>query len=163
MNLSKEDLLAISSLFDKRFDRIDSQFEKNAQQFEKIDLQFNAVNTRLDKMDGRITGLESGMDSRIAGLESGMDGRITGLESGMDSRITGLESRMESIESWQKRFALIQENEVLPQLRNIQECYVSTYKRYKDYSDRMDDSFVRLHLVEETVKKHSEKLNRILA
>ncbi len=141
MNLSKEDLLAISSLFDKRFDRIDSQFEKNAQQFEKIDLQFNAVNTRLDKMDGRITGLESGMDSRI----------------------TGLESRMESIESWQKRFALIQENEVLPQLRNIQECYVSTYKRYKDYSDRMDDSFVRLHLVEETVKKHSEKLNRILA
>ena len=141
MNLSKEDLLAISSLFDKRFDRIDSQFEKNAQQFEKIDLQFNAVNTRLDKMDGRITGLESGMDSRITGLESGM----------------------ESIESWQKRFALIQENEVLPQLRNIQECYVSTYKRYKDYSDRMDDSFVRLHLVEETVKKHSEKLNRILA
>ena len=141
MNLSKEDLLAISSLFDKRFDRIDSQFEKNAQQFEKIDLQFNAVNTRLDKMDGRITGLESRMDSRI----------------------TGLESRMDSIESWQKRFALIQENEVLPQLRNIQECYVSTYKRYKDYSDRMDDSFVRLHLVEETVKKHSEKLNRILA
>ena len=123
MNLSKEDLLAISSLFDKRFDRIDRQFEK-------IDMQFAAVNTRMDKVD---------------------------------SRIDGLEARMSGLETWQRRFALVQENEVLPQLRSIQECYASTYWRYKDYSDRMEASFEDLTLVKEVVTEHSEKFNRILA
>ena len=93
MNLSKEDLLAISSLFDKRFDRIDRQFEK-------IDMQFAAVSTRLDKVDSRMDGLEA--------------------------RMGGLEARMSGLETWQRRFALVQENEVLPQLRSIQECYAST-------------------------------------
>ena len=123
MNLSKEDLLAISSLFDKRFDRIDRQFEK-------IDMQFAAVNTRMDKVD---------------------------------SRIDGLEARMSGLETWQRRFALFQENEVLPRLRNIQECYVSTFRRYKDYSDRMEASFEDLTLVKEDVTEHSGKLNQILA
>ncbi|HUM85477.1 MAG TPA: hypothetical protein PLN48_17230 [Lachnospiraceae bacterium] len=123
MNLSKEDLLAISSLFDKRFDRIDRQFEK-------IDMQFAAVNTRMDKVD---------------------------------SRIDGLEARMSGLETWQRRFALVQENEVLPQLRSIQECYVSTYWRYKDYSDRMEASFEDLTLVKEVVTEHSGKLSQILA
>ncbi len=123
MNLSKEDLLAISSLFDKRFDRIDRQFEK-------IDMQFAAVNTRMDKVD---------------------------------SRIDGLEARMSGLETWQRRFALVQENEVLPQLRSIQECYVSTFRRYKDYSDRMEASFEDLTLVKEVVTEHSGKLSQILA
>jgi DNA repair ATPase RecN len=130
MNLSKEDLLAISSLFDKRFDRIDRQFEK-------IDMQFAAVSTRLDKVDSRMDGLEA--------------------------RMGGLEARMSGLETWQRRFALVQENEVLPQLRSIQECYVSTYWRYKDYSDRMEASFEDLTLVKEVVTEHSEKFNRILA
>ena len=130
MNLSKEDLLAISSLFDKRFDRIDRQFEK-------IDMQFAAVSTRLDKVDSRMDGLEA--------------------------RMGGLEARMSGLETWQQRFALVQENEVLPQLRSIQECYVSTYWRYKDYSDRMEASFEDLTLVKEVVTEHSEKFNRILA
>jgi len=116
MNLSKEDLLAISSLFDKRFDRIDRQFA--------------AVNTRMDKVD---------------------------------SRIDGLEARMSGLETWQRRFALVQENEVLPQLRSIQECYVSTFRRYKDYSDRMEASFEDLTLVKEVVTEHSGKLSQILA
>ena len=123
MNLSKEDLLAISSLFDKRFDRIDRQFEK-------IDMQFAAVNTRMDKVD---------------------------------SRIDGLEARMSGLETWQRRFALVQENEVLPRLRNIEECYASTYWRYKDYSDRMEASFEDLTLVKEVVTEHSGKLSQILA
>ena len=130
MNLSKEDLLAISSLFDKRFDRIDRQFEK-------IDMQFAAVNTRMDKVDSRIDGLEA--------------------------RMGGLEARMSGLETWQRRFALVQENEVLPQLRSIQECYVSTYWRYKDYSDRMEASFEDLTLVKEVVTEHSGKLSQILA
>ena len=141
MNLSKEDLLAISSLFDKRFDRIDRQFEK-------IDMQFAAVSTRLDKVDSRIDGLEARLDSRMDGLEA---------------RMGGLEARMSGLETWQRRFALVQENEVLPQLRSIQECYVSTYWRYKDYSDRMEASFEDLTLVKEVVTEHSEKFNRILA
>ena len=58
----------------------------------------------------------------------------------VDSRIDGLEARMSGLETWQRRFALVQENEVLPQLRSIQECYVSTFRRYKDYSDRMEAS-----------------------
>ena len=152
MNLSKEDLLAISSLFDKRFDRIDRQFEK-------IDMQFAAVSTRLDKVDSRIDGLEARLDSRIDGLEARLDSRMDGLEA----RMGGLEARMSGLETWQRRFALVQENEVLPQLRSIQECYASTYWRYKDYSDRMEASFEDLTLVKEVVTEHSEKFNRILA
>ena len=63
MNLSKEDLLAISSLFDKRFDRIDRQFEK-------IVYSLRQSSTRLDKVDSRIDGLRSRLDGRIDGLEA---------------------------------------------------------------------------------------------
>ena len=46
--------------------------------------------------------------------------------------LTGLEIRVISflwvsgLKTWQRRFALVQENEVSPQLRSIQECYAST-------------------------------------
>lgn len=38
----------------------------------------------------------------------------------------------------QRGMKLFQENVILPRLDTIESCYTDTYKRYKDYADKME-------------------------
>lgn len=46
-----------------------------------------------NKLDTRLSGMESRLDARISGLESRLDARMNGLESRLDARMNGLEAR----------------------------------------------------------------------
>lgn len=43
-----------------------------------------------------------------------------------------LDKKLEPINDRLKRIELTQENDILPRLQNIESCYTSTYKQYKN-------------------------------
>jgi hypothetical protein len=61
-----------------------------------------------------------------------------------------------------KKIELTQETQILPQLNTIQECYISTYNRYKTSVDDYEEMKLDISVLKNVVAQHSEKL-RILA
>ena len=56
---------------------------------------------------------------------------------------------------------LYQENIIMPRLETIESCYTDTYKRYKNYADRMDAAFDDIEVIKKVIQEHSEKLQKI--
>ncbi len=56
---------------------------------------------------------------------------------------------------------LTQENVVLPRLNTIETCYIDTYKRYRDYADKMDTAFQDIDVLKDVVSDHSRQLQML--
>ena len=73
-----------------------------------------------------------------------------------------LDARLKPMENSLKRIEIdLLENNVLPRLNTIETCYTDTYKRYKDYADKMDAAFTDIELLKKVASDHSEKLKKI--
>ena len=57
-----------------------------------------------------------------------------------------------------KKIELTQEMQILPQLNTIQECYISTYNRYKTSVDDYEEMKLDISVLKNVVAQHSEKL-----
>ena len=118
-----------------------------------LDVKLQPVHERLDRMDKRLTNLEGQMTE--------MNTRVTNLEEQMtvvNTRLTNLEEQVSDVKTRVKRVELIMENEVKPRLHTIEECYLSTYRRYVEYSEKMTNAFVDIDILKKTVHRHSMKL-----
>lgn len=72
----------------------------------------------------------------------------------MDNKLKPVNERLKKIE-------LTQENDILPRLRNIEECYTSTFKRYQIGVERLDAQQDDIDILKKVVANHSEKLQRL--
>ena len=118
-----------------------------------LDVKLQPVHERLDRMDERLTNLEGQMTD--------VNTRLTNLEGQMtdvNTRLMNLEGQVSEVKTRVKRVELIMENEVKPRLHTIEECYLSTYRRYVEYSEKMKNAFVDIDILKKTVHRHSIKL-----
>jgi len=53
------------------------------------------------------------------------------------------------------------ENNVIPRLNTIEECYLSTYNRYSVGADQFESVQKELEIIKEVLREHSEKLQKI--
>ncbi|MCI8281021.1 MAG: hypothetical protein HFI76_04860 [Lachnospiraceae bacterium] len=60
-----------------------------------------------------------------------------------------------------KKMELSQENDILPQLRNIEACYTSTYKRYQTGIEQMESIQGDIDIMKSVIREHGEKLQMI--
>ena len=104
-----------------------------------LDVKLQPVHERLDRMDERLTNLEGQMTD-------------------VNTRLMNLEGQVSEVKTRVKRVELIMENEVKPRLHTIEECYLSTYRRYVEYSEKMKNAFVDIDILKKTVHRHSIKL-----
>ncbi|MCM1047610.1 MAG: hypothetical protein NC433_04210 [Clostridiales bacterium] len=77
------------------------------------------------------------------------------LDTKLDTRLSVIDNRLKRVE------VDLLENNVIPRLNTIEACYTSTYNRYKDYADRMDNAFSDIELLKNVVSEHSEKLQKL--
>ena len=56
---------------------------------------------------------------------------------------------------------LYQENIISPRLETIESCYTDTYRRYKNYADKMETVFEDVELLKKVVREHSAKLEQV--
>ena len=129
-------LSSIGKLFEGKLSvfkqQIDEKFDSFAQ---AVDARFDQVDIRLDSLDKRVGTLEESVNR--------------------------LDKRLEQVEYRVKRNEVLHENDVLPSLRSIVDCYVSTYERYKKYCERMEEVFQDVDVLKCTVQKHSIQLQMI--
>ncbi len=53
------------------------------------------------------------------------------------------------------------ENLIVPRLDTIESCYLDTYNRYQNYTDKMQASFDDIEVMKKVLLEHSEKLQKI--
>ncbi|MEZ3444731.1 MAG: hypothetical protein K1W30_06290 [Lachnospiraceae bacterium] len=53
------------------------------------------------------------------------------------------------------------ENQVMPRLNTIESCYIDTFNRYRDYTDRMEAVFADTELLKKVVTEHSESIQKL--
>ena len=91
-------------------------------------------------------------------------------------KLEKVESRMDNFESRMDNFAdilnnqifpsiklinLKLENDILPRLQTIEECYLSTYKRYQSGAEHFDSMEVDIQIMKNVLREHSDKLQKI--
>lgn len=72
----------------------------------------------------------------------------------MDKKIQPLNNRLTNIE-------LTLENNIVPRLQTIESCYTSTYDRYKNGVDQIDQLQTDMDIVKQVLREHSEKIKKI--
>ena len=142
--IDMELLSAIGDLMDAKFEI----FEK------KIDAKLEALEQR---MDAKLEALEQRMNARFDALEA----RVAKVEervARLEDRVTKLEKQVDDIDGRIKKLEYMVEYMLLPRVRHIEECYLSTYKRYKEYCERMEQAFADIEILKITVHEHSLRL-----
>lgn len=83
------------------------------------------------------------------------------LDTKLDARLKPIENAIDDIKNDIHNVHLFQENILLPRLDTIESCYTDTYRRYRDYADKMQSAFDDIELLKKVVAEHSEKLQKI--
>ena len=79
---------------------------------------------------------------------------LLALSTLFDKKLKPIEQRLTNIE-------LTLENEIKPQLQNIQACYTSTFDRYKNQVEGYEAMQSDIDIIKKVVTEHSEKLQKI--
>ena len=91
------------------------------------------------------TTIDKKFDEKLEPIKAditGMKGSINRLETDvtdMKGSINRLETDVTDMKTSINRIELIDENEILPRLKNIESCYTSTYDRYAKGIDQLDN------------------------
>ena len=100
--LTNEDLKAIESIIDRRFDRVEERLDR--------------MEERLDRVDERLDLMDESIDRKIGESELRMSQM-------MDRKLEPIQKEIHMI-----RVDLL-ENNIIPRLSNIEQCYLSTFNR----------------------------------
>lgn len=86
---TKDDLYALESRLDERFERIDEQFERIDDRFDRIDERFEHVDKRFGRVDERFEQIDSRfkqIDDRFDALQAGINERFELQSTRIDER-----------------------------------------------------------------------------
>ena len=80
---------------------------------------------------------------------------------GLEERFDGLEERFDGLDNRVKNIELTLENDVVPRLSHIEQCYIDTFERYQEGVKKLDKMQMDIEVIKLTVTDHSEELNKI--
>ena len=150
---NNEMLLAISDMMDKKL-----QFELRPIKEDMQDMKADIQNVKADMQD-----MKDEMQNVKYEMQD-MKADIVELKADMKNvkaDIVNMKSDIQKLQSDVHKISLCQENIILPRLCTIESCYTDTYKRYNNYTDRMERAFDDIELIKKVVTEHSEKLQKI--
>lgn len=107
------------------------------------------------KLDERLKPIEHELKS----LKAEVDGLKAEVKS-LKAEVDGLKKEVDTLKTEIHQIKLFQENIIMPRLNDIEACYTSTYQRYKDHADRMEQTYEDVALLKKVVAGHSEMLQR---
>lgn len=83
------------------------------------------------------------------------------MDKKLKSELAPLKNELEETKQEIHKIKLYQENMILPQLDTIESCYTDTYKRYKNYVDKIEAAFDDIEVMKKVIQEHSEMLQKI--
>ena len=80
---------------------------------------------------------------------------LLALSNLIDTKLDPIKSELQNI-----RVDLL-ENNVIPRLNTIENCYLSTYNRYQMNADNMEAMKTDIDIMKKVIINHSERLQRV--
>jgi len=133
-------LSAISDMLDAKFEAFEKKMDA------KMDAKLAPISERLERIEHRLDGLEQRMENVEKRLDS------------LEQRMENVEKRLDNVEKNLHKLTLLAENVIIPRLREMESCYLSTYERYKQYCERLESLFNDVEILKITVHEHSIRL-----
>lgn len=94
-----------------------------------------------------------------------LDAKLQSTEKRLGEEIrqvrTDLQGEMQQIKADLAQVQITLENGVIPRLQNIEECYTSTYDRYRIEAEKVNALEADVNILKKVVHEHSEKLKQI--
>ena len=114
-----------------------------------------------DLMDKKLHPLEA----KIERVEDSLHNKIDLVEQALTSEIVKLDNKIDAVDKNLQnqitRINLFNENVVMPRLQTIESCYLSTYERYKDRNEQIDQLQLDISVIKRVVIDHGEQLRKI--
>lgn len=117
-----------------------------------------AISNMLDsKLKSELQPFKNELTREMQTIRSELAGELQDIRSELQT----LKNDQQSLRAEVHSIKLYQENIILPRLATIESCYIDTYNRYKDYTDKMDATFEDIALLKQVIAEHSEKLQKL--
>ena len=95
-----------------------------------------------------------GVEERLDGVESRLDG--------VESILDGVENRLDNLEHEVKVIRVdILENNVIPRLNTIEQCYVDTSRRYLETSEKFETAIADIDVMKLAIQKNSQDIQEL--
>lgn len=155
-------LLAISSMMDSMMDKKLEPLQKNVSklQEEMKDMKVQMRDMEVE-LKNEMSDMKEELRSEISGVKDELRSEISGVKKELGNEISDLKAQMRGMDTRLKKIEITQENEILPRLQNIEACYTSTYERYAEGADQIQNTMQDMTLIKKVVTEHSAKLKRI--
>ena len=112
------------------------------EKIEKMEVGLGNVEEKVEKMEVRLGNVEEKVEK-------------------MEVRFGNVEEKIGKVENRLQKIEVGLENDIVPRLNTIENCYTTTYNRYSTYADKMETCFSDVELLKTIVSEHSEKLRKI--
>lgn len=109
-----------------------------------------------EKLDANLTP----MKNDISELKNDM-AAIKNKVSVLDTKVAALDTKVVVLDTKVTKIQLDLESDIRPRLQNVEACYIDTYKRYLQDSERMETAFEDIVMLKTVVADHSEKLKYV--
>ena len=83
------------------------------------------------------------------------------LESKLESKLQPIKDDVRVLKNDVLLLKLQNENEILPRLKEMESCYLSTYERYKTGIVQLDSMQADIDVMKNVIMKHSEKFRQL--
>ena len=100
------------------------------------------------------------MDAKVDGLAARVDD-LDAKVNNMSDDFVSFKDRLTALEEHTRRISIIQENEILPRLQTIEECYLSTYKMFQSKAELIDSMHIDIEALKKVVTRHSKLIKKI--
>ena len=147
MALNKDDLASIAAIVKDIVKDSTSGIEEH---LSTIDEQINTINGHLDNIEDNIDSINGHIDS--------INGHIDTINGHIDT----INGRLDNLEKDVRYIKVVQlENDVLPRLQTIEDCYLDTFKRYQAKNDKFDEVSANVDVLNLTVQHHSADIQEL--
>ena len=79
----------------------------------------------------------------------------------MRAQIQELQAQMQEMQAESLQMKLFQENVMMPRLRTIEACYLSTYEKYKNSAEGYEALQADNELMKQVIMEHSAQLQKL--
>ena len=125
------------------------------------DIMDKKLDARIKPLENEISLLRQDMGREIGILRQEMESEIGSVRGEIGSLRQDMEAETGSLRQQIHLLKLQNENEIIPRLQNIEECYLSTFNRYKNSVEGYEAMQADIELLKEVSREHSEKLQMI--
>ena len=114
-------------------------------------------------LEKRIDRVEESLGNKIDEVDARLSNKIDEVDARLSNKIDGVEVRVKNVENRVKNIELRLENIIEPRLSNIENCYISTYEKYRDGAEKIDMLQMNIEVMQSVVREYGVKLNALTA